>query len=169
LWFSRDIGAENLQKFSTHWLHNKLIIVTQLLNIFTMFYGNWKYINVFTRAHHSSLSRAKWLRCHPVSLICILMLCISMYRSSEWSIFPSGCPTKSLHFSPLQCVLHTYCTHHILDLITLIVFAEEYKLWISIMQFSPFCHSHVQIFFSLPSFQTASCCSYRVRLTFTPM
>jgi len=40
----------------------KKVMVTQLVKKFPTFYGTWRYITMFTRAHHWSLSWAKWIQ-----------------------------------------------------------------------------------------------------------
>jgi hypothetical protein len=84
----------------------KNLIVTQLVKKFSVFYGTWRFSAVFTRAHHWSLSWAKWIQStplHTVSLICI-MIFIHIYAfvfcgQIFW-------PKLHIHFSSHPCMLH---------------------------------------------------------------
>jgi len=53
----------------------------------------------------------------------------SMSRSSKWLLPPCHPITLCRHFFSLLATCHTH--HIVLDLITLIIFSEDYKLWSS--------------------------------------
>jgi hypothetical protein len=84
----------------------------ELLKKFPTFYGTWRFITVFTRARHWSLSWDKWIqftRLHPISLRYILML--SFYLRLFFFIFFLSfwlfhqIPIRYILLGP-QCVLH---------------------------------------------------------------
>jgi hypothetical protein len=69
---------------------------------------------------------------HPVSLRSILILSTHLRLRLPSGLFPSGLPTNNLYallFSPIRpaCPAHLI----LLDLIIVIMFREEYKLWSS--------------------------------------
>jgi len=84
------------------------------------------------RARHLSLS---WVTCiqstpsHPVSLTSILTLSSHLRVGLPSGLFPSGFPTTVFH-TFLVCPMHATCSVHLilLDLITLIIIGEAYKL-----------------------------------------
>jgi len=76
-------------------------------------------------------------------------------------ILPSASPTKVLHaflISPMRAL----CPVNLIlpDLVTLIIFDEQHKIWISplcsVLQPPRSSPNYVQIFFSAPCFQTPS-------------
>jgi hypothetical protein len=105
--------------------------VAQLLKNFPTFYGTRRFIIVFTRALHWSLSSARSVQSmspQPIFLeIHLTVTLLPTSRSSYWS-FSSGFSTKILYafsFGPM----HTTCPAHlILDLIILIMLGEDYEL-----------------------------------------
>ena len=86
------------------------------------------------RTHPLSLPWARRIQptpFQPISLTYILILyhlrqCLSSY------LFPSGCPTKTL-YAPLLPLKRSSCPAHFifLDLITQIIFGEQYRSWSS--------------------------------------
>jgi hypothetical protein len=83
-------------------------------------------ITVFTRSHHWSLSRVRWIQStppHPISLRSIPIL---------FSHLRLSLPNKIVCTFLISPMSDTCPAHHILlDLITLITFGAAYKLWSS--------------------------------------
>jgi small-conductance mechanosensitive channel len=115
----------------THWSNNKLtpwntvlkkLTAVQLVKEFLTFYGIKTFINVFTTAHHWSLSyTSQYTPSHPISLRSFLTLPFHLNLGLLSGLLPSGFP---------MCA--TYPTHLILfHLIILTVYGEEEKLWSS--------------------------------------
>jgi len=74
------------------------VIITQLVKKFPAIYGTWRFITMFIRSHHCSLSWTKWLQpttSHLISLQSILMF-LSVPRSSSHLVFQ---PKFCMHFS----------------------------------------------------------------------
>jgi hypothetical protein len=105
-WSSQQGILSLLSVLLTSWSRvlPKTLIVFQLVKIFAAFYGNRRFVTVFTRARHWSLS---WARCiqstpsHPISLRFILMLSFPMVSSLR-TFQPKLC----IHLSSLPYVLH---------------------------------------------------------------
>jgi hypothetical protein len=89
--------------------------VVQSLKNSPKFYGTWKFITVFTRALHWSLSWARSIQSipsHPIYLKTILTLSTHLRLRLPSGLFPSGFPTNILHtflFSPF--VLHALISY----------------------------------------------------------
>jgi hypothetical protein len=124
-----------LKPYSTHlseqetylrsWaLLEKLPIVQPLKN-FPAFYGTRRFITLFTRDLHWSLSwtrRTQSTPSHPISLSYILILSTHLRLGLPSGLFPSGFPINNLRaflFSSIRdaCPVHLI----ILDLINLII------------------------------------------------
>jgi hypothetical protein len=84
--------------------------IVQLLKNFPTFYGIRKFITVFTRALHWSLSWARSIQSipsHPISLRFILILSTHLRLGLIIGLFPFGFPTNILHaFRFSAFVLH---------------------------------------------------------------
>jgi hypothetical protein len=98
----------------------------QLLKNFPAFYGTRRFIAVFTRTLHWSLSWARSIQSippHPISLRPISLLSTYQRFGLICGLIPSGFPTNILYASLFYPIRATCPTHLILfDLIILITF-----------------------------------------------
>jgi len=107
------------------------LIVTQLVKKLPAFNGTRRFITLFATASHWFLP---WARCiqsttsHPVSVRSILILSCYLRLGFPIGLSPSSYLTKILYAFLISSMRATCPAHILLDLITLIIFAESYKL-----------------------------------------
>jgi hypothetical protein len=85
---------------SWSWALLEKLPILRLLKNFPVFYGNQRFIIVFTRALHLSLSWARSIQSilsHPISLRSILTLSTHLRLDLHSGLFPSGFPTNILY------------------------------------------------------------------------
>jgi hypothetical protein len=115
--FKRHVQMVNLVsgtiiKWLTPWIRVVLenLIVTDLVKKLPTFYGNRRFITVFTRARHWSLFWARLIHStpsHPISLRFILLLLYHIRQGHPIGLFPSVFQQKYFrNFSYFPCVLH---------------------------------------------------------------
>jgi hypothetical protein len=96
-------------------LHGKLP-VTQLPKNFPVFYGTQRFITMFTRDLHWSLSWARWIQSVPpyaISLRSILILSTHLLLGLPHGLFPSSFPTKILYaFLVSNHMCYMPCSSH---------------------------------------------------------
>jgi hypothetical protein len=115
-------------------LLENLPVVQELKNSPT-FYGARRFITMFTRAIRLSLFWAISIKTIPpylISLRYILVLSIHLRLCLPGGLFPYGFPTN-IQYAFLSAPIHATCSVPLIliDLITLIIHSEEYKLWSS--------------------------------------
>jgi hypothetical protein len=111
------------------------LTAVQVLRKFPMFYVNRKFFTVFRRARLWSLTSVRWMQSMPPhsislrnNLILYFHLLLSLPSGSFLLPFP---PEHCITFPSLPCMLHSFPRLIFLDLIILITFGEEFKLWSS--------------------------------------
>jgi hypothetical protein len=143
------------------------MLVVQKLKL-PKFYEIQRFITVFTRALHWSLSSARSIQFiphHPVSLRFILILSTHLRLDLPSGLFPSGFPTNILYTCIPLLHIRAICSAPLmlLYLIILIILGDEYRLWSSSLwnflqslDLLSLHHSSVQILSSAPCSQTPS-------------
>jgi len=108
-----------------------MLIVAQLVNKLSAFYGTRTSIILCTTTHYWTLSSARSTQStpsHPIYLWYALTLSAHLYLRLPSCLFPSGITTKVLCVFPFPPASATCSAHLIrLDFITLIKFGEEYN------------------------------------------
>jgi hypothetical protein len=103
-------------------------MVAQLRSKFFVFYGSRRFVTVFTRACHWTLSWVSSAQC-TLYLRYILILLSHLHLDFPRHHFLSGFPTKILYEFLISPTRATCPTHLIvLDLNILMIFGEKYKL-----------------------------------------
>jgi hypothetical protein len=98
-------------------------------------YVTRRFITVFTRALHWSISWARSIQsipAHPISVRPILILSLQLPLGLPSDLVPSGFPTNILYaflFSLVRVTCPAYLIHFYL--IFLIILGEEYRIWSS--------------------------------------
>jgi hypothetical protein len=121
-----------LQLTSWSWALLEKQPVEQLLKNSPTFYGTRRFITVFTRALHCSLTWARGIQSissHPIYLRSILILSTHLLLGLPSGLFPSRFPTKILHtfLYPsscyIPCTCHPTLLHHydVIIIITIII------------------------------------------------
>jgi hypothetical protein len=116
------------------------LIVTHLVKKFPKFYGTWRFITVFRCSHHLALASTRWIQCHTLlpylfktQFNVTLNLCVSL----PWGlIFTVFWLKFCVYFPSFPCMDMSLHSLLYLMILIILVFAEEYKLWSSSMQFS---------------------------------
>jgi hypothetical protein len=126
-----------LDKWATLWSKVLLekLTVAQLVKKFSTLYAIRRFITVFTRVRRWSLSWATCIQSTPSHLISLISSPILSYHlrvGLPSSLFVSDFPAKIL-CEFLISTMHAICPTDLIHLhfITLITFAEAYKLWSS--------------------------------------
>jgi hypothetical protein len=107
------------------------LTVTYLVKTFPGFYGTRRSITVFTKANHCSLSWARWVQStifHIISLTSIPILSSQARLCHQSGFIPSGFRTKTIYEFLISTIHATCHTDLILDLDSLMMFGETYKL-----------------------------------------
>jgi hypothetical protein len=100
-------------------------------------YGTQRFITVFTRVLHLSISRARWIQSiphQPISLRYILIWSTHLRLGLPSSVFLSGFSINNLHaflFPPIRAT----CPAHLnfLDVIVVVILDGKYTLWSSLL------------------------------------
>jgi hypothetical protein len=106
------------------------LVVAQIVKIFSIYYWARRFIIVFKKARHWTLSWSRWVNSsssHPMSLRPILILSSHLRHVSKVVPFVQVSDTNCVWISAMRAIRSVHLT---VDFITLIIFGEEYKLWI---------------------------------------
>jgi hypothetical protein len=99
---------------------------------FRYFYEIRKFMTVFTRAHHYSLSWPTSIEStsYPISVRCILILSPRLRLCLSSGLFHSGFPTNTLYTFVISPMRFTCPANFVLlDLIAPIILGVKYKPW----------------------------------------
>jgi hypothetical protein len=142
----RCIYMHNFTELSPSWEAP----LVQLLNNFPTLYGPWRFITVFTRAIHWSLSWARRIQSippHPTSLRSILILSCHLHLVLI-SLLPSGIPPELyMHSSSSSslCVLHVLPSHPPCLDHSNYIWRKVQVMKLLIKQFSPTSHQFIPL------------------------
>jgi hypothetical protein len=119
--------------------------VLQLLKNFPAFYGTRRFITVFTRALHWSLSWTRSIHSIPprsTSLRSILLLPTHLHLGISSGLFPSGFPTSILYaFLSFPFVLRALP----------ILYSLTWSFWLYLARSTSNESPHYAVYFNLPS------------------
>lgn len=116
-------------------------IVAQLVKKFPIFYATWMLVTVFRGTCDGILISASWILCIPSHTLYMKIHLHIIPRFPEWSLPPQIFWLKFfLCFLSPPCMLHI--SYHLIlcNLFAIIIFSEQYKLWISTAGFLDFVH-----------------------------
>jgi hypothetical protein len=133
------VGSQSLTAWAT--ARPKPVVAQPLKNFITV-YRIQRLFTMFTRTIVWSASLARWiLSTSPNPIVLRSILIFFTHRGLPNYLFPSGFPSKTVCAFIFSRTRATCLSHHILDLIILIISGEAYKFWNSlIMQFSLSLH-----------------------------
>jgi hypothetical protein len=141
-------------------------LVTQLVKQYPSIYAAGRFIDIFTRSHCLFLSWAIWIHftaSHFVSLQFISILSSHLRPGLSSGLFPS-CSLITVHIFHMNA---TCRAHLILDLITQIIYGQEYELWNSFCNFLGPCLSpplvDLDMFLSTLFWNTLNPCFFSFR------
>ena len=129
-----------------------------LVNKLPAFYRTWRFITAFATARHLSPSWARLIQSMPANPTfwrSILILSSHLCLGLPSDLFPTGFLNKTL-YKPLLSPVCATCPAHLilLDLITQIIFDEEYR---SLSSSYSFLHCRVTSSFLVPNIPSAPC------------
>lgn len=119
----------------TNWLYGAGFLRSwYLVKIFPVFYKNWRYMNIFIRTCHWSITWIKWIRTinlHAVSLRYILVVftqvCLNFLNGVSLSF------TFKIMYSFLNSPLHSICPIHLIILLltAFIITDFRFSCWLT--------------------------------------
>jgi hypothetical protein len=93
------------------------LMIAQFVNIFPAFYETWRFITVFIRVRHRSLSWLRWIQSthsHPHFLKIHLNITPHLRLNPPSHLFPASCPAQILLAFVISPMRATFPVHLIL-------------------------------------------------------